>query len=300
MSGHVGTESGGPAPSPPGGTPAGDTGSAPGAPPVDRAAALAEGTPPIPANFVFWALGVILLLSLGGLVGEHLFSSAGLNPTPTTTPTTAARTLPAAAPGVPVPVPARSLGAPLAAFMGLSAPPARTAPSFTLTDQAGQPLSVPAQPPSVVVLTFFDAPCNDICPVLASEIEEADADLGAAAGHVEFLTVNSDPSALAESAAAPAEGTGLGRLANWRMLTGPLATLDAVWKAYGVSISLDTKTRQEAHNDVMDFIDERGVLRYRAVPVADQSATGTFSLAPASVSRWAQGIALYAEKLVGQ
>ncbi len=296
MSGHVGTEGGGLPPSPPGGTPAGDAGSVQGTPPVDRAAALAEGTPPIPANFVFWALGVILLLSLGGLVGEHLFSSSGLNPTPTTS----ARTLPAAVPGAPVPVPARSLGAPLAAFMGLSAPPARTAPSFTLTDQAGQPLSVPAQPPSVVVLTFFDAPCNDICPVLASEIEQADADLGAAAGHVEFLTVNADPSALAASAAAPAEETGLGGLANWRMLTGPLATLNAVWKAYGVSISLDSKTGQEAHNDVMDFIDERGVLRYRAVPVADQSATGTFSLPPASVSRWAQGIALYAEKLVGQ
>ena len=164
---------------------------------------------------------------------------------------------------MPVPAPSQSLGAPLAAFMGLSAPPARPAPPFTLTDQAGQPLSVPAHPPTVVVLTFFDAPCNDICPVLASEIEQADADLGAAAGHVEFLTVNSDPSALAASAAAPAEGTGLDGLANWRMLTGPLAALNAVWKAYGVSISLDPKTGQEAHNDVMDFIDQQ---RRAAVP----------------------------------
>ncbi len=300
MSGHVGTEDGGLPPPSPGPTPSGDAGSAPGAPPVDRAAALAEGAPAIPANFVFWVLGVVLVLSLGGLVGEHLFSSAGLNPTPTTTPTTAARTVPGAAPGAPVPAPARSLGAPLAAFMSLSAPPARPAPAFTLTDQAGQLVSVPARPPTVVVLTFFDAPCNDICPVLASEIEQADADLGAAAGHVEFLTVNSDPSALAASADAPAEGTGLGGLANWRMLTGPLATLDPVWKDYGVSISLDTKTGQEAHNDFMDFIDPQGVLRYRAVPVADESATGTYSLPPASVSRWARGIALYAEKLVGR
>ncbi len=279
----------------------GDAAPSPPTPPIDRAAALAEGAPGIPANFVFWFLGVVLILSLGGFVGEHLFSSAGLNPTPTTTPTTAARPLPATAPSAPVPASSRSLDAPLAAFMGLTAPPAQPAPAFTLTDQAGQPTTVPLQPRSVVVLTFFDAPCNDICPVLASEIERADADLGAAAANVEFLTVNTDPSDLAVSAEAPAsEGTGLGGLANWRMLTGPLGTLNAVWKAYGVSISLDTKSGQEGHNEVMVFIDPKGVLRYRAIPVADESTTGTYSLPPASVLRWAQGIAVYAQKLVDQ
>ncbi len=50
--------------------------------PVDREAALAQGAPGIPPNFVFWLLGAVLVLSLGGLVGEHLFSSSGLNPTP--------------------------------------------------------------------------------------------------------------------------------------------------------------------------------------------------------------------------
>ena len=59
------------------------------------------------------------------------------------------------------------------------------------------------------------------------------------------------------------------------MLTGPLATLNTVWKSYGVSISLDPKTGLEAHNDVMDFIDAHGDLRYRATPFADESSTGT-------------------------
>jgi cytochrome oxidase Cu insertion factor (SCO1/SenC/PrrC family) len=298
MTEQVGLEGGGLASSAPGpvGPPEGDSPRG-GVPAVDRAAALAEGSPGIPANFVFWVLGAILVLSVGGLVGERVFSSTGLNPTPTTTPTTAARTLPAASPGAPVPAPARSLSAPLASFMGLSAPPVRPAPAFALTDQAGRPTSMPPQPPRVVVLTFFDARCDDICPVLASEIRQADADLGAEAARVEFLTVNTDPSALADSDEVSAESTGLGALANWHMLTGPLATLDAVWKAYGVSISVDTKTGREAHNDVMDFVDPHGVVRYRAVPVADESATGRFSLPAASASRWAQGIALYARKL---
>jgi len=268
--------------------------------PADRAAALAQGTPAVPPTFVFWVLGVILVLSVGGLVGEHVFSSAGLNPTPTSTPTTAARAAPAATPGAPAPATDHSLNAPLAAFMGLSAPGPRPAPTFSLTDQAGRSWSVPTQPPKVVVLTFFDAPCNDICPVLASEIEQADADLGPLAGRVEFLTVNTDPTALAQSAEAPVlGGTGLGALANWRMLTGPLAALDAVWKAYGVSISADPKTGLEAHNDVMDFIDAKGVLRYRATPFADESATGTFSLSPAAITRWGRGMAGYAGRLAG-
>ena len=268
--------------------------------PADRAAALAQRTPAIPPTFVFWVLGVILVLSIGGLVGERVFSSAGLNPTPTTTPTTAARAAPAATPGAPAPAADHSLNAPLAAFMGLSAPGPRPAPAFTLTDQAGLPWSVPTQPPKAVVLTFFDAPCNDICPVLASEIEQADADLGPLAARVEFVTVNTDPTALAQSAEAPVlEGTGLGTLANWRMLTGPLAARDAVWKAYGVSISVDPKTGREAHNDVMDFIDAKGDLRFRATPFADESATGTFSLSPAAITRWGRGMATYAERLVG-
>ncbi len=272
--------------------------------PADRASALAQGGPTIPPNFVFWVLGVILVLSVGGLVGEHVFSFAGLNPAPTSTPTTSkARAAPLAAPGAPAPATDHSLNAPLAAFMGLSASGRRPAPLLPLTeliDQTGLRWSVPTQPPRVVVLTFFGAACNDICPVLASEIEQADANLGPLAARVEFLTVNTDPTALAQSADAPVlQGTGLGALPNWHMLTGSLASLDAAWKAYGVSISVDTKTGREAHNDVMDFIDATGVLRFRATPFADESATGAFSLSPAAITRWGRGVATYAERLVG-
>ena len=146
--------------------------------------------------------------------------------------------------------------------MGLTAVAPRPAPAFTLTDQNEKPTSVPPQPPHVVVLTFFNAPCNDICPVLTAEIEQADADLGAEASNVEFITVNTDPNALAQSDEAPVLGTAsLGALANWHMVTGSLATLNALWKAYGVSISVQKKTGVEAHNDVMDFIDAHGELR---------------------------------------
>ncbi len=271
-------------------------------PPVDRRAALAQGAPGIPENFVFWVLGVVLVLSLGGLVGEHLFSSAGLNPTATTTTTAPpAPRAASVAPVAPAPTSGRSVSAPLPAFMGLSAAHPRQAPAFSLPDQAGQVITVPAHPPRVVVLTFFNAPCNDICPVLGSELEQADADLGTRAAQVEFVTVNSDPVALAQSAEAPVlSGTGLGALANWHMLTGPLSTLDTIWKDYGVSITVDPKTGLEAHNDVMVFISPDGRVVYRATPFADESATGAFSSPAATVSRWGEGIATYAERLLGQ
>jgi cytochrome oxidase Cu insertion factor (SCO1/SenC/PrrC family) len=273
--------------------------------PIDRAAALEKGPPGIPSNFIFWVLGAILVLSVGGLVAEHLVSALGLNPTPSTAPTTST---PASAPptstqvaGKGVPSPDRSLRAPLAAFMGLSALPRSPAPQFNLTAANGDPVSVsmPARPPSVVVLTFFDAPCNDICPVLAAELRDADADLGTRVPQVQFVTVNTDPIAVAAADAGPTvKGTGLASLPNWHMVTGPLATLDAVWKAYGVSISLERRTGLEGHNNVMDFVDARGDLRYRATPFADESSKGIYSLSAANEARWGDGIATYAERLI--
>ena len=278
--------------------------------PVDRAAALERRRCPASPQLHLLGSGAILALSVGGLVAEHVFSAAGLNPTPaaapgTTTPASAPPTTaaPASTPGAgpTIPAPDRSLAAPLAAFMGLATLRGAPAPDFDLTAANGDPVpvSVPARPPRVVVLTFFDAPCNDICPVLASEIRDADADLGARASDVEFVTVNTDPAALAAADSGPAaDGTGLGSLANWRMATGPLAAVDAVWKAYGVSISLDPRTGLEAHNDVMDFVDPRGDLRYRATPFADENSNGTFSLPAPSEARWGAGIATYAGRLI--
>ena len=132
-------------------------------PHVDRGAALAQGAPGIPANFVFWVLGVVLGLSLGGLVGEHLFSSAGLNPA--RRPRRAAPPRAAGRDGTRTG--ARPIGQRAARVVHgpVARPTPHQAPAFSLPDQAGR-RSPSRPPPRVVVLTFFDASCNDICPVL--------------------------------------------------------------------------------------------------------------------------------------
>jgi cytochrome oxidase Cu insertion factor (SCO1/SenC/PrrC family) len=269
----------------------------PTAPVVDRAAAFADTSPPVPRRFFYWLLGAAAVLGLGGLLLEHLFSSTGLNPVPQKTAVTTTTRVPSAAP-----VPGGrqpELGASLTSFMGLTTLRPNPAPSFALVDQAGQATTLADEAHKVVVLTFFNGPCDDICPVLASEIRQADADLGANAANAEFLTVNTDPSALAVSGLSSALAQpGMSALSNWRILTGPLVTMNATWKAYGVAISVMTQPGGEAHNDVIYFIDPQGRERYRATPFANESRDGTYSLPSEEIARWASGIATYADKLV--
>ena len=81
------------------------------------------------------------------------------------------------------------------------------------------------------------------------------------------------------------------RLATWHFLTSNLTTLNAVWRAYGVSVNVSRTSGIVAHNDVMYFVDPSGRLRYEATPFADESSSGAFSLPSASIDRWGQGIA---------
>ena len=276
-----------------------EVGPAPGAKQaIDRAAAFSVISPAVPRKFVYWLLAGAAVLGLGGLAVEHLFSSTGLNPVPAahlhTTTTTAAP--PAAS------FPARGseqLSASLPAFMDLTGLRATPAPEYTLTDQAGQPYPLVSQPGKVVVLTFFNGSCDDICPVVAAEIREADTDLGADATKVDFVTVNTDPSALAVSSLSGAQAE-LGGLPNWHIVTGPLATMNAVWTSYGITISVVQHAGVEAHNNVIYFIDQQGRERYRSTPFANENRTGIYSLPADDVTRWGSGIATFAAKLATQ
>ncbi|MGA2307132.1 MAG: SCO family protein [Acidimicrobiales bacterium] len=267
-------------------------------PVVDRAAAFAEHAPPIPRKFVYWLVAGFAVLGLGGLGLEHLFSAAGLNPAPAAHHSAATTTTTSATPTPPPPGHQNQIGASLASFMDVSRVPATSAPPIDLIDQSGQPYSLSATSTKATVLTFFDGSCDDICPVLAAEIVQADTDLGAEAAHVQFVTVNTDPSALSVSGLAGAEAAStLSALPNWVMLTGPLPTMDAVWKSYGIFITVVQKTGIEAHNSFVYFIDPQGQELYRATPFANESRSGTYSLPSTDVDRWATGLAAYAEKV---
>jgi len=262
-------------------------------PVVDRAAALAEGAPRVPRRAVVIGVLIAAALALGGTLAERAASNAGINPVATTVPSSPSVTLPHDSG-------AGNLAAPMAAFLGLVGLHGRAAPDFSLTDQAGRSVTLAALRGKVVVLSFFDANCADACAVVAAEIARADTDLGAARAHVAFVTVNADPLATASRPLpAAVTSTGLARLANWKFLTGPLPALNAVWRNYGVAISVYPTTGVVTHNNVLYLVDPSGRLAYRAVAVADESRSGRFSLPPGAVRRTASGLALYARALVG-
>ena len=267
---------------------------------AERAAAFAQPEPKIPPRFFLIVAAVVAVLGIGGALLDHLLSGTGLSsdgtatPSTTSTPVSAFIAPPGSAPSTP------EVGASLSDFMGIATLAGAPAPALSLTDQAGRNVSLADERGDAVVLTFFDSPCQDICPVLSAELVRAASDLGPATTKVVFLTVNTDPLALSATAAsAAATRTGLGALANWHFLTSNLDTLNSVWQAYGVSINVSPTSALVAHNDVMYFIDPDGRLRYEATPFADESSSGAFSLPPASITRWAQGIATYARQLLG-
>lgn len=266
-------------------------------PAVDRAAAFAANAPPVPRKFVYWVLAGAAVLGLGGLGLEHLFSATGINPVPAHSTTVTTTTHPAAL----VPLPSGQqdqLGASLASFMDLTSMREIPAPPIDLINQSGQPYSLSTSGTKATVLTFFNGPCNDVCPVLAAEIAQADADLGAEAAHVEFVTVNTDPSALSVSGLARAEAASrLSSLSNWTIVTGSLSAIDAVWKSYGITITVAERTGVEAHNNFVYFIDPQGREVYRAAPFANESRSGTYSLPSTDMDRWATGMAAYAVKV---
>ena len=77
----------------------------------------------------------------------------------------------------------------LAGLMKLAAVPVTSAPGFTLTDQAGHPVSVAGLRGRVAVLEFMDPHCTDICPIVSQEFIDAYRDLGDRAARVVFVAV---------------------------------------------------------------------------------------------------------------
>jgi cytochrome oxidase Cu insertion factor (SCO1/SenC/PrrC family) len=266
---------------------------------VRRSEQFAQGAPPIPRKVIIIAVVAFVVLGLGGALFDHFFGgpvntsatiTTGTDPPSletTTTYTSGSRTT-------------SQLPASLPELLGLATLTGTTAPPFTLTAQGGEAVSMEGLRGKVVVLSFFDSKCDDICPVLAIELREALGDLGKGASQVVVLTVNTDPVATSPGSANPAaRAAGLGTTSQWRFLTGTLQQLNAVWKAYGVSIEVEPTTDQVSHNNVLYFIDQRGKLRLRATPFANESRGGTYSLPSGTEQRFASGIASSVRSLLG-
>jgi cytochrome oxidase Cu insertion factor (SCO1/SenC/PrrC family) len=185
-----------------------------------------------------------------------------------------------------------SVSTSLADLMQLSPVPATPAPGFTLTDQHGNILSLASFRGRPVVLEFMDPHCVDICPIVSQEFIDAYRDLGRSPSPAVFIAVNVNPyfHGVADVAAYSREHQ-LATIPSWHFFTGPLPTLRAAWRAYGISVQAPSRNADVLHTSQVFFIDPRGRERYVAAPMADYTAKGQAYLAAGPLAEWGHGIA---------
>ncbi len=261
--------------------------------PLDRRAALRAGRIPLPPKFVIWTAVVLLLLVLGGAIIDHYFGNFGGTVTPTSLgpPILQTTTTSTASQGTNL--------LSLEAYMGLKFIGSATAGAFSLTNQSQQPWRLSSQKGKVVVLTFYNSICNDICPVLGAEIREAHQLLGLKSSKVVFAIVNTDPKQLSISSQSEAlREPGLSNIPSVSFLSGSIQSLNGVWTTYGVRISVGAKANEVTHNNVLYFIGPSGGLDAYAKPFGVESKSGRFSLNSSSIHHYAQAIAETAVSLV--
>jgi cytochrome oxidase Cu insertion factor (SCO1/SenC/PrrC family) len=130
-----------------------------------------------------------------------------------------------------------------------------TAPGFALIDQFGKSVSLRSLRGKVVVLSFNDPECTTICPLTTTALLQAKKLLGPAAAGVELVGVGANPEAT-QVKWVRAYSRDHGMLHEWRFLTGSLAELRKVWRAYGIEAAVMNGTVD--HTPATFVIDQRG------------------------------------------
>lgn len=151
------------------------------------------------------------------------------------------------------------------------------APDFALRDQLGRPTELVQFRGKVVVLTFIDPECTEICPLTTQSMVDAVHLLPPAeAARVQLLGIDANPNKtqVADVAAYTRAHDLSGR---WRFLTGPDRTLEDVWHRYNVYV--DAVKGDIEHDPIVFLIDAKGHERQvlftamRYASVGDQART---------------------------
>jgi cytochrome oxidase Cu insertion factor (SCO1/SenC/PrrC family) len=132
--------------------------------------------------------------------------------------------------------------------------PAMQAPDFTLRDQRGAMVSLPALRGRVIALTFLDTQCLNLCPLQANLLGTVQSNLGPRAPFsVVVVSVRPDADTPANIAAF-ASAHCLKDVFYW--LTGSKQQLADVWNSYGVGVQV--ANGDLAHSSVIYLIDPSG------------------------------------------
>lgn len=109
------------------------------------------------------------------------------------------------------------------------------APTFTLTDQNGTPISLAALHGHPVVLTFFYTHCTDECPLTASKFQRVQAELGSQLKDVRWVAVSTDPIGDTSQTATDFVAKH-GLTGTLHYLLGTQSQLAPIWANYSVAV----------------------------------------------------------------
>ncbi|MEZ4666482.1 MAG: SCO family protein [Anaerolineae bacterium] len=138
------------------------------------------------------------------------------------------------------------------------------APDIQLTDQNHESITLSEFRGDVVVLTFLDSQCQDVCPLTAAQLRKTHEGLGDVADSVIFLGVNVNEQAnTPEDVRFASENWHLSEMKTWHFLTGNAAQLEPIWTSFHIEVSSSTEAAGElVHSPGVYLIDQSGQLRW--------------------------------------
>jgi protein SCO1 len=146
-------------------------------------------------------------------------------------------------------------------YRGSTVTPSIDAPPLALRNYLGTPINIASYRGRAVLVTFLYTHCPDVCPLIASHLHTALAEMPAAErARVAIIAVSVDPRgdtrATVSQFLATHELTG-----EMQYLTGSSAALRAVWKRWGIADSAEASAGNPdlvAHSALIYGITGRG------------------------------------------
>jgi cytochrome oxidase Cu insertion factor (SCO1/SenC/PrrC family) len=155
------------------------------------------------------------------------------------------------------------------------------APAFTLTTQNDATFRFPTHDGKFTLLTLLDPRCYTDCPLLAHQLEDLDRSLSPSQrSRLQIVALAADPyHEQVSDLRAFITKNYLGGLTNFTYVTGTLPTMQRLWKAYHVGVSMAPTAVMSVHSDVMDVITPTGIIRSEAPDDPPSSWSGELSAA---------------------
>jgi cytochrome oxidase Cu insertion factor (SCO1/SenC/PrrC family) len=164
------------------------------------------------------------------------------------------------------------------AIAGSSGPLDYPAPGFALTDQFGQAVTLASLRGKVVLLSFFDPVCQSGCPAIGREFRRTAQLLGAGTGQVRLVGIVLSPAhGSVRALRAFDRQAGLSAVPGWLYLTGTLAQLRPVWRAYGITPPVAGAGPQSHSAAAAYLIDRAGQVRQKYSTAAGPGTAATRS-----------------------